>query len=114
MEQIASETLDRLVARHGAEHAGRIRRGVQQVAQRWWPEDGDAAAFSDFCEAGFLVDSGDLAVAFHRLERVLEQVDGHLHEVRRELMTPLELDTGPITTVDRMLADLDLAAHVDE
>ncbi|MEA2602448.1 MAG: hypothetical protein QOF89_3440 [Acidobacteriota bacterium] len=114
MEQTASETLDRLVARHGAEHAGRIRRGVQQVAQRWWPEDGDATAFSDFCEANFLVDPGDLATAFHRLERVLEQVDGHLHEVRRELMTPLELDTGPITTVDRMLADLDLAAHVDE
>lgn len=113
-ETIASETMDRLVARHGAEHAGRIRRGVQQVAQRWWPEDGDAAAFSSFCESSFVVDPRDLATAFHRLERVMEQVDGHLHEVRRELMTPLELDTGPITTVDRLLADLDLAAHVDE
>jgi hypothetical protein len=114
MEQTAIQTVDRLVARHGADQAERIRRGVQQVAQRWWPEDGDAAAFSDFCEANFLVNPGDLAAAFHRLERVLEQVDGHLHEVRRELMTPLELDTGPITTVDRLLADLDLAAHLDE
>ena len=114
MEETAAQTVDRLVARHGAEHADRIRRGVTQVARRWWPEDGDAAALAAFCEANFLVDPGDLAATFHRLERVMEQVDGHLHEVRRELTTPLELDTGPITTVDRLLADLDLAAHVEE
>src|SRR5947209_6278691 len=114
MEQPAAQIVDRLVARHGAEHAGRIRRGVMQVVRRWWPEDGDAAALAAFCEANFLVDPGDLAATFHRLERVMEQVDGHLHEVRRELPTPLELDTGPITTVDRLLADLDLAAHVEE
>ena len=114
MEQTAAQTVDRLVARHGAEHAGRIRRGVMQVARRWWPEDGDYAALAAFCEANFLADPGDLAATFHRLEGVMEQVDGHLHEVRRELTTPLELDTGPITTVDRLLADLDLAAHVEE
>ncbi|HEX3555916.1 MAG TPA: hypothetical protein VIA62_22085 [Thermoanaerobaculia bacterium] len=114
MEQTAAQTVDRLIARHGAEHAGRIRRGVAQVARRWWPEDGDEAALAAFCEANFLAGPGELAATFHRLERVLEQVDGHLHEVRRELTTPLELDTGPITTVDRLLAGLDLAAHVEE
>jgi hypothetical protein len=114
LQETAVQTRDRLVERYGAEHAGRIHRGVTQVAVRWWPEDGDAAALAAFCEANFLTDPGDLAATFHRLETVLEQVDGHLHEVRRELTSPLDLDTGPITTVDRLLADLDLASHVEE
>jgi hypothetical protein len=103
-----------LIARHGEPQAARIRRGVQQVAQRWWPEDGDAGALADFCAAHFLAEPEALAATFRHLEKVLEQVDGHLHEVRRELMNPLEVDTGPISTVERLLADLDLASHVDE
>jgi hypothetical protein len=114
LQDSAVQARGRLVARHGAEHAGRIHRGVTQVAVRWWPEDGDAAAFAAFCEASFVADPQELAAIFHRLETVLEQVDGHLHEVRRELTMPLDLDTGPVTTVDRLFADLDLAAHVEE
>ena len=114
LQEIAVQTRDRLVAKYGAKHASRIHRGVTQVAVRWWPEDGDAAALAAFCEDNFLTDAGDLAATFRRLETVLEQVDGHLHEVRRELTSPLDLDTGPITTVDRLLADLDLASHVEE
>lgn len=114
LQETAVQVRDRLIARYGAEHAGRIQRGVTQVAVRWWPEDGDAAALAAFCEGNFLAGPQDLAATFRRLETVLEQVDGHLHEVRRELTTPLDLDTGPISTVDRLFADLDLAAHVEE
>lgn len=108
------QTIDRLIAQHGRQHAERIRRGVEQVAQRWWTEDGDAAAFTAFCEANFIADPAALDAAFDRLERVFEQVDGHLHEVRRELTTPLDLDTGDISSVDRLLASVDLSAHVNE
>ena len=107
-------TIDRLVERHGAEHAGRIRRGVEQAAQRWRSEDGSAADFADFCAANFLTEPAALAATFSRLEGVLEQVDGHLHEVRRELTWPVDVETGPLTAADRLLAELDLAAHVDE
>jgi hypothetical protein len=109
-----SSTIDRLVERHGAEHAGRIRRGVEQAAKRWRAEDGSAADFADFCAASFLTDPAALAATFARLEKVLEQVDGHLHEVRRELTWPIDVETGPLTAADRLLAELDLAAHVDE
>jgi hypothetical protein len=107
-------TIERLVERHGPEQAGRIRRGVEQAAQRWWPEDGATADFAAFCEASFITDPETLAATFRRLEGVLEQVDGHLHEVRRELTWPIDVDTGPLTAADRLLANLDLAAHVDE
>jgi hypothetical protein len=108
------QTFDRLLEQHGAEHAGRIRRGVEQAAQRWWPEDGGAEDFAAFCAANFLTDPEALAAACGRLERVLEQIDGHLHEVRRELTWPIDVDTGAVGTADRLLANLDLAAHVDE
>jgi hypothetical protein len=109
------QALNRLVERHGPEHAARIRRGVEQVAQRWRPEDGGAEDFAAFCVASFLADPEELATTFHRLEGVLEQIDGHLHEVRRELTWPIDVDTGrPLGTADRLLANLDLAAHVDE
>src|SRR5262245_36070372 len=111
---VRRQTADRLIQTHGPEHAERARRGVEQVARRWWPEDGDAGAFASFCAAHFLAAPEALAAAFSRLEQVLEQIDGHLHEVRRELTWPIDVDTGPLTAADRLLADLDLAAHVDE
>jgi hypothetical protein len=111
---VVERTIDRLTARHGPEHAGRIRRGVEQVARRWWAEDGDAEAFAAFCEENFLTDPEALAGTFRRLAHILEQMDGHLHEVRRELTLPIDTDTGPLSPVDLLLAEVDLAAHVDD
>ena len=107
-------TVARLVTVYGPAQEARIRQGVAQVAQRWWAEDGDAGAFTSFCEAAFIADPAALAATFARLERVCEQTYGHLHELRRELLTPLDLDTGPVATVDRLLSQVDLGAHVTE
>jgi hypothetical protein len=107
-------TIDHLIEHHGREQAGRIERGVRQVGERWWPEDGDAAAFERFCEDHLITDPAELERAFARLEHLMEQVDGHLHEVRREILLPLDMDTGPVLAVDRLFSSVDLAAHVDE
>jgi hypothetical protein len=112
-EKIVAATVDRLVSAHGAEHAEAIRRGVSQVAERWWPEDGDAEAFESFCVEEFVSDPQRRAATFERLQAVLEQIDGHLHEVRRELRRPQDLDLGPVLPIDRKLAGLDLGAHVN-
>jgi hypothetical protein len=111
---VVQATIEKLVVMHGQGQAERARRGVTQTAQRWWPTDGDPASFAAFCEANFLADPAALAATVSRLERLLEQVDGHLHEVRRELLTPLDLDTGPVNPVDRLLADLDPSVHITE
>jgi hypothetical protein len=112
--ETVQHTIARLLARHGPEQADRIRRGVEQVAGRWWPEDGGDEDFAAFCESHFLAASEELTANFRRLERALEQIDGHLHEVRRELTWPIDVDTGPLGTADRLLANLDLTAHVNE
>lgn len=114
---VVTRTVDRLLAAHGEAQAERIRRGVAQVAARWWPEDGGDDAFAAFCEASFAADEAALARSFQRLEEVMEQVDGHLHEVRRELLAPIEIDRGPgapPAPIDPLLVRLDLAPHVDE
>ena len=108
------QAVARLTAKHGEAQAARIRRGVEQVAQRWWAEDGTPEEFLAFVEASFLADPAELDVTAARLERVMEQTLGHLHEVRREIMTPLDLDTGPVGRVDELLSNVDLSAHVDE
>ncbi len=106
--------IEQLVEKHGADHEPRIRQGVRQVVQRWWDDDGDDEAFVEFCTEHFLVDREQLANTFLRLQDAIEQIDGHLHEVRRELTRPMDLDTGDVALTDRLLGRLDLAAHVDE
>ena len=112
--KVVHATIAKLTTMHGEQQAERVGRGVTQVAQRWWPEDGDPTSFAAFCEANFLTNPVALATTVSRLERVLEQMDGHLHEVRREVLTPLDLDTGPVSSVDRLLADFDLSVHTTD
>ncbi len=118
LSPIASEavqaTIARLTATYGQANAARITRGVEQAARRWRAGDGDAAAFTALCEANFIADPQALAATADRLEAALEQVDGHLHEVRRGLLSPLDLDTGPVAAVDRLLANVDLASQAQE
>ncbi len=107
-------TIASLTAKFGEAQAPRIRLGVRQVAERWWPSDGDAEAFAAFCADNFVADEGALAGEFARLERVLEHVSGHLHVVRRELLTPQDLDTGPVGRVDSLMAAFDLGSHLSD
>jgi hypothetical protein len=112
--QIVDATVAKLVAAHGPGSEARARTGVTQVAERWFESDGDDATFTAFCADNFRTGDEALAADFARLESVLEQIDGHLHEVRRMLLTPQDLDTGPVGALDLKLGDLDLGAHVDD
>ncbi|ATB33432.1 hypothetical protein [Melittangium boletus] len=102
---------DSLVARHGEAQRARIHRGVAQVAALWREEDGDLAAF---VTEHFVSDPARLDATLARLEQALEQLDGHLNEVSRELRRPTDLDLGPLLPVDPLLAAYDPSAHVTE
>ena len=113
-EKTRSATIRQLIETHGEAQDARIRLGVTQVAERWWAEDGDAESFATFCDERFIADDVVLHETFLRLQDAMEQIDGHLHEVRRELTEPMQLDTGPVSELDQLLGGIDLAAHVDE
>jgi hypothetical protein len=98
-----------LVARHGEPHRARIERGVDQVLAQWRPEDGDAAAF---LREQFLSDPKALDATFARLERLFEQLDGHMNELNRELQWYTDLDLGPLLPVEPLLASYDPSSNV--
>lgn len=100
-----------LIGKHGEAQRARIERGVDQIAALWTDDDGDLAAFA---RAQFLADQAQLDAAFARLEAVFEQIDGHLHEIGREVRRASDVDVGPLLEIDPLLATLDPAAHLTE
>jgi hypothetical protein len=106
-----SEIVAALIGRHGEGHRDRIVRGVDQAAALWRGEDGDLKAFA---EANFVADAQQLDALFGRLEQVFEQIDGHIHEVGREVRRASDVDVGPLLPIDPLLAAYDPGAHVTE
>jgi hypothetical protein len=51
---------------------------------------------------------------FSRFERLLEQLDGHMLEITRELRMQADLDAGPIQPYDETFAAYDASAHVTD
>ncbi|MFP2903784.1 hypothetical protein ACLESD_01670 [Pyxidicoccus sp. 3LFB2] len=98
-----------LVAKHGEAQRARIERGVDQVLTLWRKEDGDAAAF---IREHFLADPKQLDATFTRLERLFEQLDGHMGELGRELQWYLDLDLGPLLPVEPLLGAYDPSSNV--
>lgn len=107
-EALAALKLE-LVAKHGASQKARIERGVDQVATLWRPEDGDLAAFA---REQFLPEGPQLDATFGRLERLFEQLDGHMNELGRELQWFTDLDLGPLLPVESLLAAYDPSSNV--
>jgi hypothetical protein len=101
----------KLIATHGEPARARVEQGVRQAAALWRDEDGDLAAFAT---AHFIADPARLEAAFVRFEANLEQIDGHLLEIGRELRRPTELDLGPMEKVDPLFAAWDPSAHLTE
>jgi hypothetical protein len=105
-----------LVARHGAGQRQRIRRGLQQVVERWRVEDGTAGELVKFATRHFIPDSDGktLEDTARHLEYAFEMLDGHSNEVARELSRYQVLDEGPLRPVDGLLAAYSPTAHINE
>ncbi|MCU1297086.1 MAG: hypothetical protein JWO91_1364 [Acidobacteriaceae bacterium] len=101
-----------LVAKYGEQQRSRAEQGLRQVAEFWRAEDGDAASFEEFVSANFAGDQATLDTMFSRFESLLEQLDGHMHEINREFRQQLDLDGGPILPFDEAFGGYDPSAHV--
>jgi len=101
-----------LAAKYGEQQRPRIECGLQQVSEFWRSEDGDATAFESFVRTNFAGDQATLDTMFDRYERLLEQLSGHMHEIRREFRQQTDLDAGPVLPFDQVFAGYDPSAHV--
>ena len=112
MNNATAKLQDDLVAKYGAQQRGRVERGLRQVSEFWRAGDGDAAAFEDFVRTGFAGDQAALDTMFNRFQSLLEQLDGHMHEINREFNQQSDLDLGPVLPFDEVFAGYDPSAHV--
>jgi hypothetical protein len=103
-----------LIAHWGEGRATEIRRGIAQVRSLWRGEDGDAEAFASFVRENWIGVPSERDELFERFEQLLESVDGHMSEIRRDLLTRSDLDLGPLRPWDLAFANSSLAAHVDD
>ena len=101
----------KLITTHGEAQRARIEQGVRQVASLWKKEDGDLSAFA---AEQFVAEPARLDALFTRFEQNLEQVDGHLLEIGRELRRSTELDVGPLEKIDPLFAAWDPSAHLTD
>ena len=112
MNSSVSKMESELVGKYGESQRPRIQRGLSQVSEFWLAEDGDAAAFEDFVRSNFAGDQATLDTTFGRYQRLLEQLDGHMHEIQREFNQQTDLDLGSVLPFDQVFAGYDPAAHV--
>ena len=103
--------IEALVQRHGEAERVRITRGVNQCAALWRAEDGDLQAFAS---ESYIADPALREATFARFEAMLEQLDGHVLEIGRELRRPSDLDLGAELPVDALFAGFDVGAHLTE
>lgn len=107
-------TVNALVERHGEPARERAERGVGQCADRWVERDGDAEAFQTFCLDHFVATDEDRTRLLDRLETALEQVRGHLYEMRRNLRRWSDLVGDSLPKTDSLLATFDPAPDLAE
>jgi hypothetical protein len=112
MNTSTSKLQRELTAKYGDQQRPRIERGLQQVAEFWCADDGDAPAFEEFVRTNFAGDQGTVDTMFNRFQSLLEQLDGHMHEINREFNQQSDLDLGPVLPFDEIFAGYDPSAHV--
>ena len=112
VKDFAAKLEKELVAKYGESQRTRLQRGLQQVAEFWRTDDGAAPAFEDFVRTNFAGDRATLDTMFNRLESLLEQLGGHMHEINREFRQQADLDVGPVLPFDEIIGGYDPSAHI--
>ena len=112
MKETIKKLENELISKYGQGQRARAQRGLSQVAEFWRTEDGNAAVFEVFVRSNFAGDQATLDTIFQRYQLLLEQLNGHMHEINREFRQQADLDAGPILPFDEVFAGYDPSAHV--
>jgi hypothetical protein len=103
-----------LISKYGEAQRARAQKGLHQVSEFWRTDDGDAKAYEDFVATNFAGDRPALDTMFNRFEHLLEQLDGHMHEIGREFRQQTDLDLGPVLPFDEVFGGYDPSAHITD
>jgi hypothetical protein len=103
-----------LVAKYGEKAKFRAERGVSQVASFWTDKDGTVEDFNKFCADNFIATEGGLDTLALKISQYSEVLSGNFNKMRLDLNLTLDLNNGPITTIDNMFGSYDASAHLTE
>lgn len=106
--------VERILAAHPGTDRAAAADGVARVAARWQPEDGDSAAYVELCARHWAPTPEARARLLARLEAALEQISGHLYEMRRSLRRWSDLVGDDLPGVDDVLATFDPAPDLSD
>jgi hypothetical protein len=112
MKTAVAKMEQELVSRYGETQRPRAQTGLRQVAEFWRSGDGDEATFEEFIRTNFAGDQASLDTMFDRFQSMLEQLEGHVHEINREFRQQQDLDLGKVMPYDEIFAGYDPGAHV--
>lgn len=102
-----------LEAHPGAERA-RVEGGVARVAGRWTSAEGGVEDLARFCARNWVNTEADRVRLVARLETALEQIGGHLYEMRRTLRRWSDLVGDEFPGLDDALATFDPAPDLSD
>jgi len=113
-KKTTNETIEVLIKTRGESHTNRIKKGVSRVASLWWAEDGNEADFTAFCDKHFIADAEELRATTRKVDKGLESLRGHLHQINREIRLPFtrsDLEPAPVDELfDRSIPEIDYFA----
>ncbi len=94
--------------------AERIETGVDQVLSLWQEKDGSPDDLKEFCLKYFIDNDAELASFRGKLELVFEKLHGHLLEVHSSFSRWKDLELGPFSPQDELLARFNPFKHVTD
>jgi hypothetical protein len=113
-EQTVQHVKQQIIDKYGETYTFRAERGVKQVADLWRKSDGTLAEFEKFCLENFVANDSDFEILFKKLSNGLEVLGGNFMKISKELRKPVDLDLGPITPIDQILAGFNAGAHLND
>ncbi len=113
-DDVIASAVEQLKQNTPKEHHPRLEAGVQQVARLWRQSDGTPHEFQRFCLEQFQPTTEAKRTLLARMDSAIEALFGHRVALTRRLREPADLEIGPQTPVDSLLASLDPFDHLLE
>lgn len=113
-EQTIKVVNQQIIDKYGEAYTFRVERGVKQVADLWRKSDGTLGEFEKFCLENFVANDKDLETLFNKLSNGLEVLNGSFIKISKELRKPVDLDLGPLTPIDQILAGFNAGSHISD
>lgn len=109
---MSNEIIKKMVEKFGENYKSQIIVGVNQVNKLWVEKDGSMADMEKFCIENFIINESEKEICFNKITYNFEQMSGLLVEMNRTMTWGMEIDDGPISSIDPLFSKFSLSPFV--